>query len=144
MNTIFHEYGAVWHCSPAYRQQQAKQNRLGGQTSTIVNFLQLDVAQRNACLNRVYLVAFARRRETQPLSIEERHHVLSGDAFLGLPADVQSTAELDMAKSPDPVLGNRIELLVPLDKSSKRYAGTLPGWEIQDGPGGSMSFPAPI
>ena len=122
-----------------------KATRRAPHTSAIVHFLEFDVAQRKTCLDRIDLVTSTGRGQTQPLAVEEGNHVLSSDTLLGLPTNMQSTAELDVTESADSVLGHRVELLFLLVglPPSQQEQDLVPGWETQVDPGGSMSFPAP-
>jgi hypothetical protein len=79
------------------------QHRLGRRapavpTSAIVDFFHSDVAQRETSLNGVNLVVPASRREAKPLTVQEGDHILPVHAVSGLPADVEGTAKLHVAK----------------------------------------------
>ena len=79
------------------------QHRLGTRaadvpTSAIIDLFDSDVVQREASLDGVNLVASPRRREAKPLTVQESDHILPVHAVSGLPADVEGTAKLHVAK----------------------------------------------
>lgn len=67
-------------------------------TSTVIDVLYLGSGDVNASLYRVYLVCPACNGKAEPVAVKQSNHVLAIDAFFGLPANVQSTAELNMAE----------------------------------------------
>lgn len=81
-------------------------------TSAIVYFLQFDGRQRNASLNCICLVELAGRCEAKPIPVQKSNHVLATRPFFGLPADVESTTELYVAKRSDAVFRCRIQRLL--------------------------------
>ena len=68
--TIFQEYRAVWHWSPASAVRIHKRELQSEfPTSAVVYIFDLDVDQRDARLDGVNLVDLARRCKTKPFAI---------------------------------------------------------------------------
>lgn len=79
------DFPGVWGCVALY-------------ASTVVHLFYLGCGYVDAGLDGVDLVDSTGQGKTEPVAVEEGYHVLARNAFLGLPADVESTAELDMAE----------------------------------------------
>lgn len=67
-------------------------------TSAVIDLLHFDITQRDTGLDRVNLTSLSSCRQAEPLAKQEGSHVLPTNAILGLPADMKSTAESNVAK----------------------------------------------